>query len=36
VPAEVDNNDVAKVQKKLDAARVKLAREGGNEPAQKP
>ena len=27
VPAEVDQNDVAKVQKKLDAARVKLAKE---------
>jgi len=27
VPAEVEQNDVAKVQKKLDAARVKLAKE---------
>ena len=29
VSAEVDSNDVAKVQKKLDAAKVKLARENG-------
>ena len=28
VPAEVEQGDVAKVQKKLDAARVKLAKEG--------
>ncbi|HLH08286.1 MAG TPA: tetratricopeptide repeat protein [Terriglobales bacterium] len=38
VPADVDSNDVAKVQKKLDAARVKLARENGGvaTPTQKP
>jgi len=36
VSAEVDSNDVAKVQKKLDAARVKLARENGASPTQKP
>jgi tetratricopeptide (TPR) repeat protein len=29
VPAEVDNNDVAKVQKKLESGRVKLARDEG-------
>ncbi len=36
ISAEVDSNDVAKVQKKLDAARVKLARENGANPTQKP
>ncbi len=36
ISAEVDSNDVAKVQKKLDAARVKLARENGASPTQKP
>ena len=35
VSAEVDNTDVAKVQKKLDAARVKLAREGAPATTQK-
>jgi len=29
VPAEVETTDVAKVQKKLESAKVKLAREGG-------
>jgi tetratricopeptide (TPR) repeat protein len=36
VPAEVEQNDVAKVQKKLDAARVKLAKEGSTASAVKP
>jgi tetratricopeptide (TPR) repeat protein len=34
VPAEVEQNDVAKVQKKLDAARVKLAKEGNTSPVK--
>lgn len=36
VPAEVEPTDVAKVQKKLDAARVKLAKEGNTASAVKP
>jgi tetratricopeptide (TPR) repeat protein len=36
VPAEMEPNDVAKVQKKLDAARVKLAKEGNTASAVKP
>jgi tetratricopeptide (TPR) repeat protein len=36
VPAEVEPSDVAKVQKKLDAARVKLAKEGNTASAVKP
>jgi len=34
IPAEVDSEDVAKVQKELDAARVKLAKQnaGGQKP----
>jgi tetratricopeptide (TPR) repeat protein len=34
VSAEVDQTDVAKVQKKLDAARVKLAQGGNNSPVK--
>jgi tetratricopeptide (TPR) repeat protein len=36
VPAEVEQTDVAKVQRKLDAARVKLAKESGTASAVKP
>jgi hypothetical protein len=37
VPAEVDGDSVAKVQKSLDAARVKLAKQNsGNAPQSKP
>jgi tetratricopeptide (TPR) repeat protein len=36
VPAEMEPTDVAKVQKKLDAARVKLAKEGNTASAVKP
>jgi tetratricopeptide (TPR) repeat protein len=36
VPAEVEQTDVAKVQKKLDAARVRLAKESGTAAAVKP
>jgi tetratricopeptide (TPR) repeat protein len=36
VSAEVEPNDVAKVQRKLDAARVKLAKEGNTASAVKP
>ena len=36
VPAEVEQTDVAKVQKKLDAARVKLAKEGSVAISNKP
>ncbi len=36
VQADMDNGEVAKVQKKLDSARVRLARESGSPPTGKP